>query len=338
MAAAPQGFQQQGLDQGKGKVGDDKLGMFLKVFAGEVLTAFTRRSVTVGKVQTRTIKNGKSASFPVMGRTKGYYLAVGEDLDTKRKDIKHSEKIIVIDGLLVSDVLIADLWEAMNHYDVRAEYTAQMGEALALSTDGAHFAECAIMCNLAAGSDENIAGLGKPTVIPFTAAVGDETDSAKVGNEFILALTKIRAAFTKNYVPPSERYVFTTPEIYSAILFALSPVAANWPALIDLETGNIRNVVGFEVIEVPHLTIGGAGDDHEATNQKHVFPATGNVTTTNVRALVWHKSAIGHLKLRDMAIERGRRINYQGDQIVAKMAVGHGGLRTEACGAIVKNA
>lgn len=328
-----QGFQQQGLNQGKGQTGDDKLGIFLKVFAGEVLTAFTRRSVTVGKVQTRTIKNGKSASFPVMGRTKGYYLAVGENLDDKRKDIKHSEKVIVIDGLLVSDVLIADLWEAMNHYDVRAEYTAQMGEALALSTDGAHFAECAIMCNLPAGSNENIEGLGSASIETMNFA--DEDDSQEVGNAMIMALTKLRAKFTRNYVPPSERYVFTTPEVYSAILYALSPVAANWPALIDIETGNIRNVVGFEIIEVPHLTIGGSGDDHEGTNQKHAFPTTGAVTATNVRALAWHKSAIGHLKLRDMAIERGRRINYQGDQIVAKMAVGHGGLRPEACAAII---
>lgn len=336
MAASPLGFAQQGLDQGKGQSGDDKLGIFLKVFAGEVLTAFTRRSVTVGKVQTRTIASGKSASFPVMGRTKGYYLAVGENLDDKRKDIKHSEKVIVIDGLLVSDVLIADLFEAMNHYDVRAEYTAQMGEALALSTDGAHFAECAIMCNLASGVDENIEGLGKPSVIELD--VPDDEDSALLGNAVILGLTKMRAKFTHNYVPPSDRYVFTTPEVYSAILFALSPVAANWPALIDLETGNIRNVVGFEIIEVPHLTIGGSGDDHDGTNQKHAFPATGTVTDANVRALVWHKSAIAHLKLRDMAIERGRRINYQGDQIVAKMAVGHGGLRPEACGALVKKA
>lgn len=336
MAASPLGFAQQGLDQGKGKTGDDKLGTFLKVFAGEVLTAFTRRSVTVGKVQTRTIASGKSASFPVMGRTKGYYLAVGENLDDKRKDIKHSEKVIVIDGLLVSDVLIADLFEAMNHYDVRAEYTAQMGEALALSTDGAHFAECAIMCNLAAGVNENIVGLGSASVVEL--GVPDTEDSALLGNAVILGLTKMRAKFTHNYVPPSDRYVFTTPEVYSAILFALSPVAANWPALIDLETGNIRNVVGFEIIEVPHLTIGGSGDNHDGANQKHAFPATGTVTAANVRALVWHKSAIAHLKLRDMAIERGRRINYQGDQIVAKMAVGHGGLRPEACGALVKKA
>lgn len=334
--ATDKGFQQQGLDQGAGKTGDDKLGIFLKVFAGEVLTAFTRRSVTIGKVQTRTIKHGKSASFPVMGRTKGYYLAVGENLDDKRKDIKHSEKVIVIDGLLVSDVLISDLWEAMNHYDVRAEYTAQMGEALALSTDGAHFAECAILCNVTGAEAENIVGLGKPTVLELNN-VNDEGSAAQ-GNDMIMQLTKLRAAFTNNYVPPSDRYVFTTPEVYSAILYALSPVAANWPALIDIETGNIRNVVGFEIIEVPHLTIGGSGDDHDGANQKHAFPATGKVTVENVRALAWHKSAIGHLKLRDMAIERGRRINYQGDQIVAKMAVGHGGLRPEAAAAIVVGA
>lgn len=232
--------------------------------------------------------------------------------------------------------LTTDLFEAMNHYDVRSEYTAQMGEALALSTDGAHFAECAIMCNLPSNTNENIEGLGSASVVKLDVA--NPEDSALLGNAIILGLTKMRAQFTNNYVPPTDRYAFTKPEIYSAILYALSPVASNWPALIDLETGNIRNVVGFEVIEVPHLLIGGSGDNHDAANQKHAFPKTGAVNVNNVYALCWHKSAIGHLKLRDMALERGRRINYQGDQIVAKMAVGHGGLRPEACGALVKKA
>ena len=58
------------------------------------------------------------------------------------------------------------------------QYTAQMGEALALSTDGAHFAECAIMCNLPSTSNENIAGLGSASVVELD--VTDPEDSALV--------------------------------------------------------------------------------------------------------------------------------------------------------------
>ncbi|UZT50170.1 major capsid protein [Enterobacter phage 03_vB_Eclo_IJM] len=67
--------QKIGQNQGKGVSNSDQLALFLKVFAGEVLTAFTRRSVTADKHIVRTIQNGKSAQFPVMGRTSGVYLA-----------------------------------------------------------------------------------------------------------------------------------------------------------------------------------------------------------------------------------------------------------------------
>ncbi|UMO76110.1 major capsid protein [Pseudomonas phage P413] len=332
------GGQKIGTNQGKGASAADSLALFLKVFGGEVLTAFARRSVTMDKHMVRTIQNGKSASFPVMGRTRGYYLAPGENLDDKRKDIKHSEKVITIDGLLTSDVLIYDIEDAMNHYDVRAEYSAQLGEALAIAADGAVLAEMAKLCNLPAASNENIAGLGTAIVLNIGAAA-DLVDVEARGKAILKGLTLARARLTKNYVPSADRRYFTSPEDYSAILSALMPNASNWAALTDPETGNIRNVMGFEVIEVPHLTVGGAGTDADGANQKHIFPATATgddkVAVNNVVGLFNHRSAVGTVKLKDMALERARRPEFQADQIIGKYAMGHGGLRPEAAGALV---
>lgn len=56
--AMPQGAQQIGKNQGKGQSGSDALALFLKVFGGEVLTAFSRQTKTLDKVMTRTIANG----------------------------------------------------------------------------------------------------------------------------------------------------------------------------------------------------------------------------------------------------------------------------------------
>ncbi|WP_300733849.1 hypothetical protein [Pseudomonas sp.] len=332
------GGQKIGQNQGKGVNNQDMLANFLKVFGGEVLTAFVRRSVTMDKHMVRTIQNGKSASFPVMGRTKGYYLAPGENLDDKRKDIKHAEKVIVIDGLLTSDVLIYDIEDAMNHYDVRAEYSAQLGEALAIAADGAVLAEMVNLCNLPAASNENIAGLGAAVVLEIGLAA-DLTDPEARGIAILKGLTLARGRLTKNYVPASDRTFFTSPDDYSAILAALMPNAANYAALTDPETGNIRNVMGFTVIEVPHLTVGGAGDDHDGTNQKHAFPATATgdvrVAEDNIVGIFNHRSAVGTVKLKDMALERARRPEFQADQIIGKYAMGHGGLRPEAAGALV---
>lgn len=337
--ANAKGGQQIGTNQGKGQSAADKLALFLKVFGGEVLTAFARRSVTMDKHMVRTIQNGKSAQFPVMGRTRGAYLAAGESLDDKRKDIKHSEKVITIDGLLTADVLIFDIEDAMNHYDVRSEYSNQIGEALALAADGAVLAEMAALCNLPDASNENIPGLGSASVLSI-GTKADLNTPAKLGEAIIAGLTKARAALTKNYVPASDRKFYTTPDNYSAILAAMMPQAANYAALIDPETGNIRNVMGFEVIEVPHLTEGGAGEDREdaPANQKHAFPATAGdgvkVAIDNVVGLFNHRSAVGTVKLRDMSLERARRAEYQADQIIGRYAMGHGGLRPEAAGAL----
>lgn len=338
------GGQQIGLNQGKGSTSQDKLGNFLKVFAGETITAFERLSVTMNRHMVRSIQHGKSASFPVMGRTGASYLAAGENLDDKRKDIKHSEKVITIDGLLTSDVLIYDIEDAMNHFDVAGEYSTQLGEALAISADGAVLAEMAALCNLPDASNENIKGLGKASVLTIGLAA-DLADPVKLGQAVIAYLTQARAALTKNYVPAADRTFYTDPDVYSAILAALMPNAANYAALIDPEKGSIRNVMGFEVVEVPHLTAGGAGDEQAdevsglIANQKHGFPASGaKVALDNVVGLFNHRSAVGTVKLRDMALEHARRANFQADQIIGRYAMGHGGLRPEAAGALVYGA
>ncbi|MGL5583279.1 MAG: hypothetical protein ACRDCE_20325 [Cetobacterium sp.] len=348
-AAMPAGAQQVGKNQGKGVTNNDALALFLKMFGGEVLTAFERAAKTLPKVMVRTISAGKSAQFPVMGRTSARYLKQGQNLDDNRKEIKHTEKVINIDGLLTTDVLIYDIEDAMNHYDVRAEYSRQMGEAMAMATDVANYAEMAKLVNSRAGTtDENIAGLGRsPLVVVGTQATAAEP--AKFGAQVIQALTLLRAEFTKNYVPVGDRTFYTSPDVYSAILAALMPNAANYAALIDPETGNIRNVMGFEVVETPHMTMakatGGFVDNPTGAfdGVGHVFPAAGATTTAgkftvgadNVLGLAAHRSAVATLKLKDMALERARRPEYQADQIIAKYAMGHGGLRPEAVAAVI---
>ncbi|MGR5250408.1 hypothetical protein ACPV4Z_18305 [Vibrio aestuarianus] len=83
-----------GRNAGKGSTSTDNLQMFLKVFSGEVLTAFQRASVTTGRITERTIASGKAAKFPIVGRTGAKYLKQGENLDDKRTAIPHSEREI----------------------------------------------------------------------------------------------------------------------------------------------------------------------------------------------------------------------------------------------------
>ena len=315
----------------------DRDALFMKVFSGEVLTAFARNTVMMSRHQVRTIDHGKSASFAVMGRTRARYLAPGDSLDDQRKKMEHNERVIAIDGLLTADCLITDIDDAMNHYDVRVEYSRQLGEALAMAAD------CAVINELANEAakdntfkDGNIpeSGVGNEKVVGTGKAFEFETglaisQSAEYGNKILEGLLAARAAFTKNYVPMGDRYCLLTPEGYSAVMKALMPDSANYHALFDPNTGKLQTICGFEVIEVPHLLNDGVDEKH-TLNEKY--------TAAELQGIVFHRSAVGTVKLKDLAMERARRAEYQADQIIAKYAMGHGGLRPEAVGVFVKTA
>lgn len=314
----------------------DRDALFMKVFSGEVLTAFARNTVMMSRHQVRTIDHGKSASFAVMGRTRAKYLAPGNSLDDQRKKFEHTEKVISIDGLLTADCLITDIDDAMNHYDVRVEYSRQLGEALAQSADCAIINELANMAAKDATVPENIPDNGtgadkvKGTGKSFEFATGLAiSQSADYGNKIIEGLLAARAAFTKNYVPMGDRYCLLTPEGYSALIKALMPDSANYQALFDPNSGKLQTICGFEVIEVPHLL-------NEGVDGKHTLNA--KYTDAGLQGIVFHRSAVGTVKLKDLAMERARRAEYQADQIIAKYAMGHGGLRPEAVGVFVQTA
>lgn len=294
--------------------------LFMKVFSGEVLTAFARNTVMMSRHQVRTIDHGKSASFAVMGRTRAKYLAPGNSLDDQRKKFEHSEKVIAIDGLLTADCLITDIDDAMNHYDVRVEYSRQLGEALAQSADCAIINELANMAaKEAAEAKENIPDnvVGVEKVQGTGKAFEFETgitisQSAAYGNKIIEGLLAARAAFTKNYVPMGDRYCLLTPEGYSALIKALMPDSANYQALFDPNSGKLQTICGFEVIEVPHLLNDGVDGKHKLNTK---------LTEAQLQGIVFHRSAVGTVKLKDLAMERARRAEYQADQIIAKYAI-----------------
>lgn len=262
----------------------------------------------------------KSASFAVMGRTRAKYLAPGDSLDDQRKKMEHNERVIAIDGLLTADCLITDIDDAMNHYDVRVEYSRQLGEALAMGAD------CAIINELAneAAKDakfkdgnipdndedgDKVLGTGKAFEFVTGLAVSQEAD---YGNKILEGLLAARAQMTKNYVPQGDRYCLLTPEGYSAVMKALMPDAANYHALFDPNTGKLQTICGFEVIEVPHLL-------NEGVDGKHALNA--KIKTAGLQGIVFHRSAVGTVKLKDLAMERARRAEYQADQIIAKYAI-----------------
>lgn len=78
----------------------------------------------------RTVTRGRSTSFAVMGRANARYRDPGVAILGDNK-IAANEHTINMDNLLIADVAIYDLEDAMDHYNVRREYPKQLGVALA---------------------------------------------------------------------------------------------------------------------------------------------------------------------------------------------------------------
>lgn len=302
----------------------DKLALALKVFSGETLTAFQRTSVTTGRVMERTIASGKSAQFPVFGRTKAHYLKSGQNLDDLRENIKQNERVIKLDGLLTADTLIFDLDEFIAHYDFRSPYAAELGNALAISHDASVLAELA---KEALNTAENVEGNGKGGVLTTKLDAGVVGINKQTGLAIYQTLLKAKAEMSKNYVPATERYAYIDPEYHSALASAVDFLNRDYGASGTILEGNVIRLAGFDILECPHIVRGGDDNANVIQGEGHVFPAT---YADKHPIIICHKTAAGVLRLKNLSMESGRRIEYQADQMIAKMAVGMGGLRPEA--------
>ena len=115
-----------GIKQG-GSGGNYEL--FLDLYGGEVATAFETTTIMRDKHMVKTLEKGKQFRFPATWRTSVAYHTPGTDI--LGSQIPHTEIVVSPDDKLISSVFVADIDEILNHYDIRAPYTAELGQALA---------------------------------------------------------------------------------------------------------------------------------------------------------------------------------------------------------------
>ena len=109
--------------------------LFLKLYAGEVMTAFQTKNIMMDYCRVRNIKKGKSAQFIMTGkhRTAAYHTPGNEIVPNAAA--KHSERVVTIDDLLIVHQFIPNIDEAMAHYDIRSVYTQEAAYGLAKAAD-----------------------------------------------------------------------------------------------------------------------------------------------------------------------------------------------------------
>jgi len=291
--------------------GADKDALFLKVFAGEVLTAFAEKNVMMDKHTVRTISSGKSAQFPVTGNFSAEYHTPGNEI--LGASMNHAERVITIDDLLIAHTFIANIDEAKNHYDVRANYSAKLGQALANTADK-HLFQNAI---LAARSNATVTGGNGGSRI-VNASMGTNSDT------LIAALFEAAQKFDEKDVPEDERYAFLKPAQYYALAQNTKVLNKDWGGAGVYADGKVLRVAGLTIVASNHIPTANITTGVESgTSARYAVDAR---TTVGV---VLQKEAIGTVKLLDLAMESEYDIRRQGTLMVAKYAMGHGVLRPE---------
>ena len=296
--------------------GSDKSSLFLKTFSGEVLSAFRKATVFEALHTVRTISSGKSAQFPIIGTTSTGYHQPGEQLTGN--SIKHAEAVVNIDDKLVSNVFVADIDEAKNHYDVRSQYTTEMGNALAYKFDEN---VAATICRAARANNANT-DLPNGTQITIS---GRANKAAVTGADLVSAMWQAAEKFDLNNVPEDGRYLDLGPTEYYKIAQTTDVLNRDWGGSGAYADGTVLKVAGISIVKSNQLP---------STNRSQV---TGENNTyhddyTKTVALAFNKQAVGTVKLMDLKMEQtGSDVHalWQGTFMVGSMAHGTGILRPD---------
>ena len=292
---------------------DDVDALFLKVFSGEVLSAFYATTVARDKHFVRTITSGKSAQFPASWQGTASYHTPGAELTGSA--VLFNERVITIDALLVADRFVSNIDEAKTHYDVRSILSTDIGQSLAQTWDK----QVLQVANLAARAATTVTGGNGGTQVTASTA---KTDADALVGAFVDAAQ----ALDEKNISDMDRFAFVKPAQYHLLYNGTKITNRDYVGSNGgVDTGTILQVAGIPIVKTNNL----------ASTNISSGPSAYQGDFSNTAATVMHRSAVGTVKLLDLAMEMEYQINRQGTLMVGKYAMGHGILRPESAVEII---
>ncbi|MCA2979541.1 MAG: capsid protein [Myxococcaceae bacterium] len=289
--------------------------LFLKLYSGELMTAFETECVFRDKVMRRPISGGLTAQFPIVGRNTAAYHTPGAEI--LGNTIAQGEVTITVDDTLVSPVFVSEWDEKVNHYEIRSEYAKQSGLALAYQYDRT-MAQLGV---LAARGASILSAAGEPGGSQLTDAAYATSGAALAAGAFDAAQVLDEKDVT------GDRFMFVRPAQYYLMAETTSILNKDWGGSGSFSKAQVGEVAGMKIIKTNHLP---------STNvTTGLAKYQGNFTTT--QALVMTKAAVGSLELMAPSVRADYDPRRLGTLVVAKMAYGAGILRP-ACSIELRSA
>ena len=296
---------------------NDADNLFIKQFPGEILKVFLTKTVMKGRFMERTIKSGRTAQFPAIGKADAEFhapgsLIIGQDMD-------HGEVTISVDDLLISSTFVSNFEEAMTHYEVRGEFARQMGDSLAQAYDAHLFAVATKECK--AGTSRAVADMG--------VATEDRIGATPTIANIIDAIYAAQQHFDETDVPNNDRFVVVKPSVYWDLVRDGTLLDRDYGNDNGSQSGgNIARVAGLPIV-VSNNFAKNFGVDTLAGVRAKTATADYTVDGSANVALVIQRQALGTVHLMGMATEKDYQVERQGTLMVARYASGHGVLRGE---------
>lgn len=305
--------------------------LFLSLFTGEVLTAFSKKTIMEGRIRTRAITNGRTAVFANTGRATGAFHVPGAEI--LGQDMLHNETTISVDHLLISSVFIAELYDAMNHFEVRGEYSKQLGEALARTRDKTSMRVVA----QSARSSNKITGLPGGTSVVLDAGYAADTDANKAV-ALAAAIRETARTFEENDVPLDGVTCAVKPVDYYRLIENKDLLNRDWGGSGSYTSVDVPPIAGIPIVSTNMLpqqddSLNALGSHYEDGGD--IINAKYGDDYSKVQALIWTPEAAGEVSLIDFSVQSDYDIRRQGTLMVARRATGLGTLRPECAAEIV---
>jgi hypothetical protein len=318
----------------------DARSLFLKLYAGEVLTAFEEKNVFMELHRTRTISNGKSAQFPLTGTAQAEYHTPGKLIEADK--INHGERTVTVDDLLISSQFISNIDEAMNHYDVRSIYSKEAGFALSNTADKniSRIIAKAALIDTSAKAATAFGSAFADEVYTNNVTIGSVAADAANGAKIVAAIYDALEEFDKKDIT-GEKVCVLPPAQYYALLNATDVTSATW---LNKDIGGAGSVAGGVVPQVGGVRI--MMSNHIPSTNESTTGATPDPVSragaykadfSAIRGLIFTQDAAATVKLLDLGVESEYQIDRQGTLMVAKYAMGHNILRP-GCAIALKSA
>ncbi len=357
-----QGFERTGGSNSQTDL-DSARTLFLKQFAGEVLTSYFQEQSLMGLNPSKTVTSGKSFDFPKTGISSAEYHEAGIQLTGN--DYPTGNVTITADAILESNHSIYDLDAYLSHFDIQAPMAMAMGQAMANTTDRNKFRQIVKAAREVSthANDEfptgNVLGVGYGAEGADTRSKLGRKTVADVGGwydglAYINAIRQVNIQMFNNHIPLSmKKYCFVDAEVFDSIKYTYSQGAGFIMLNADYRSTDAGGISGMEnMLMIDGITImkainlpshdetgvairdasgfisgkDNAGGANRVGNR--IFPKyRGNYL--NTKAVIFCSGAICSVMYKGVSFEMSRETDRLMDLIVASSLEGHGTVRRE---------